>query len=281
MAETKPKRASEYDSEQVALVRKTCLYVATKLGDLMDDIVVVGGLVPTLLIDQEEPTEGREAHVGTLDLDIGLELALLDEGRYREVAERLRRAGFVLDENPQGNPTRHRWRHDESGVTVDFLIPPSEDGDRGGTIRHLEADFAAVIIPGLSLAFRDGVRVSLDGETIRGEKARRKVRVCGAGAFVVLKSLAFRQRGEEKDAYDLYYVVKYFGSDVSDVAARVRALMPDPQVEEALSFLAEDFAGHDSVGPIRAAEFIHGVPDEETQADVVGFVARLLGLCRE
>jgi hypothetical protein len=34
MAE-KPKRASEYRSEQIELVRATCLYVATKLGDLM------------------------------------------------------------------------------------------------------------------------------------------------------------------------------------------------------------------------------------------------------
>jgi hypothetical protein len=30
----------------VAEVRATCLYVATKLGDLMDELVVVGGLVP-------------------------------------------------------------------------------------------------------------------------------------------------------------------------------------------------------------------------------------------
>ena len=43
MAE-KPKRATEYKSEQVELVRSTCLYVATKLGDLMDVVVVVGGL---------------------------------------------------------------------------------------------------------------------------------------------------------------------------------------------------------------------------------------------
>ncbi len=39
----KPRRASEYRSDQVALVRSTCLYVATKLGDLMEDVVVVGG----------------------------------------------------------------------------------------------------------------------------------------------------------------------------------------------------------------------------------------------
>lgn len=77
----KPKRASDYKSEQVELVRATRLYVATKLGDLMDELVVVGGLVPSLLIDHEALSEDTAAHVGTMDLDIGLTLALLDEGR--------------------------------------------------------------------------------------------------------------------------------------------------------------------------------------------------------
>jgi len=72
----KPKRASEYKSEQLELVRETCLYIATKLGDLMDDVVVVGGLVPSLLIDQATLPEGTFAHVGTMDLDVGLKLAL-------------------------------------------------------------------------------------------------------------------------------------------------------------------------------------------------------------
>ena len=38
----KPKRATEYKSEQVELVKATCLYVATKLGDRMGDLVIAG-----------------------------------------------------------------------------------------------------------------------------------------------------------------------------------------------------------------------------------------------
>ena len=68
----KHQRASEYTSEQVALVCSTCLYVATKLGDLIDDVVVVGGLVPSLLIDQGSLPEGVSTQVGTMDLDVGL-----------------------------------------------------------------------------------------------------------------------------------------------------------------------------------------------------------------
>ncbi len=87
---TKPTTRDGYTSEQVELVRRTCLYVATKLGDLRDDLVIVGGLVPSLLIDQENLHENAEAHVGTLDLDVGLAIALLDEKRYEELTERLR-----------------------------------------------------------------------------------------------------------------------------------------------------------------------------------------------
>jgi len=58
----KPKTAEGYAPESLDAVRSMCLYMATKLGDLVDnDIVLVGGLVPSLLIDQE----GTERHAGT------------------------------------------------------------------------------------------------------------------------------------------------------------------------------------------------------------------------
>ena len=38
-------------------------------------------------------------------------------------------------------------------VTVDFLIPPSDETDQGNLIRHIESDLAAIITPGLELAF--------------------------------------------------------------------------------------------------------------------------------
>jgi hypothetical protein len=75
-----------YSPAQLERVRATCLYVATKLGDLLDDVVVVGGLVPSLIIDQNKLTAGAEPHLGTLDLDLGLALALLEGERYRTLA---------------------------------------------------------------------------------------------------------------------------------------------------------------------------------------------------
>ena len=277
----KPRRASEYTSDHVALVRATCLYVATKFGDLMDEVVVVGGLVPSLLIDQGALPAGTSAHVGTMDLDMGLKLALLAEGRYRTLIERLRDAGFAQDQTEEGRPTRHRWRITGLGsVTVDFLIQPSLATDQGGELRDIEKDFAAVIAPGLKLAFQDRRRVRIEGRTIFGEKATREIWVCGPGAFVVLKALAFLGRGENKDAYDLYYLVRNFGADVEDVAACLRPLSGDDEAQRALQVLRDDFLDHEGVGPRRVAEFLQGGPDDEIQADVVGFVRALLEACK-
>lgn len=273
----KPKLASEYKSEQVELVRAACLYVAMKLGDLMDDLLIVGGLVPSLIIDQETLGEDVDPHVGTMDLDVGLQLALLNEGRYRELSGRLRDAGFKMDTNDAGKPTRQRWAIENAGAaTLDFLIQPSREGDKPGRLRDLEADFAAIIAPGLRCAFRDRKRVTLRGTTLFGEKATREVWVSDAGAYVVLKALAFDSRGENKDAYDLFYVVRNYGAGVDDVAANLRPLLDDSEAQRALEILKRDFSEPDAVGPMRVAAFVTGGKDDVLQADVVGFVAQLL-----
>jgi hypothetical protein len=249
----------------------------------LDEVTVVGGLVPSLLIPQEDPDSGRVPHVGTLDLDLGLSLGLLDGSRYQELADRLRQAHFHPDVNERGKPTRQRWRLEGASdppSLVDFLIPPTREASEPGRLQNLEADLAAIVTPGLQLAFEDRERVTLQGETVLGERATRQVWVCGPGAYVVLKSLAFSKRGENKDAYDLFYLLQNYGAGVEDVARRLSPLLRAPEAAEAVEVLRRDFSEHDAVGPHRAAAFLHGGPDDQTQADVVGFVAQLLRLCK-
>lgn len=61
-----------------------------------------------------------DPHVGSLGLDLGLEVAMLDTGRYHTLAERLRGRDFEPDKNEQGNLTRQRWTHKKfKNVKVD------------------------------------------------------------------------------------------------------------------------------------------------------------------
>ena len=277
----KKPNAADYSPKTVALVRATTLYLATKLGDLLDDIVIVGGLVPSLLVPQDGAQGSTAHHVGTMDVDLGFALGLLDQQRYHEVCERLRNAGFSPDVNEAGKPTSQRWRVDVGGnvVTVDFLIPKASPQDVEGSLRNLEAGFAAIITPGLELAFQDRVKVTIRGETLLGEQAEREVWVCGPGAFVVLKALAFRNRGENKDAYDLVYLLQNYGTGVGDVADRLKPLLESPVAQEALTVLRNDFREARLTGPMRVAAFLGSPGDAAICADAAGAVRELLRLC--
>jgi len=274
----KPTTAAGYPPEMAEEARSMCLFVATILGDLWDDVVVIGGLVPYLIIDQQAVDLPR--HVGTRDLDLGLSLAVLDAERYKEISQRLRQRGFRPEQNAGGNPSRQTWGLPEARITIDFLIPPTPDGARPGRLQNLEPDFAAIVTPALPLAFMDRVVITMDGITPLGERAKRDVQVCGPAAFVILKAFALRLRGENKDAYDLVYVLQNFGAGVGDVAAHLSVLLQEPDTTRALGYLAEDFASPEHIGPKRRASFIAGRHDPDLQADAFGLVADLLARVR-
>lgn len=197
----------------------------------------------------------------------------------RRFSERLRAEGFRCDENDRGNATPQRWQR--QGLKVDFLIPPSTDAAQKPRIKHLEHDFAAVVMPGLELAFVDVHRVELTGPTLTGEMVTRTVNVCGSAAYVVLKANALHLRGEPKDAYDLCYVLWRAPEGVAAIAARLRQLENlDPTgVASAVERLRSDFVSMDALGPQRAADFSVADDDERDAllADSFGLVADLLG----
>lgn len=280
----KPRERSGYRPEETLQVESACLTVAVTLGALMDDLCIVGGLVPSLIIDRElNHQEGNdETHPGTNDLDVGIAVALLDDGQYTEISHRLRQEGFEPDTNDSGNPTLQRWKWRDLNVTVDFLLSPVEGAEVGGRVLALEGDFGVLIAPGLELAFHEREQVNIEGHTLKGERATRTVPVCGPGAFVVLKAFAFGDRGEPKDAFDLVYVIRRWPSGAEAIADRLAQHVerhPDVVVE-ALSILVRDFGSPDLIGPLRVAEFEGATDDrDEVAADAHGYVDDLIRVC--
>lgn len=281
----KPRERSGYRREETLQVESACLTVAVTLGALMDDLCIVGGLVPSLIIDRElgADEDPDESHPGTNDLDVGIAVALLDDRQYAEIGRRLRQEGFEPDTNEKGNPTLQRWRWGDLKVTVDFLLPPVEDADVGGRVLALDEDFGVLIAPGLELAFDEHEHVTIDGHTLKGERVTRTIPVCGPGAFVVLKAFAFGDRAEPKDAFDLVYVIRRWPGGAEAIADRL-ARHAEPHhdvVTAALQLLVRDFGSPDLIGPLRVAEFegATGTGRDEVAADAQGYVDDLLGAC--
>lgn len=276
----KPSTENGYFLEDLKLIRRTCLYAATRLGDLREDMVVVGGLVPSLLIDGDQPENEYKSvlsrHVGTLDLDIGLSLGLLDTGRYKKFAKRLREAGFRNDVKESGEKRTHRWVIEMEGrrIELDFLVSKSDEQDKGGgEILNIEGDFSAIVTPGLHLAFEDYERIELR-ERIPGKgKAKREIKVAGPAAFLILKSLAFDLRGTNKDAYDLYYVLRNYPGGTEEIAQRFNNFKKGGVVASSLDILKRDFRNEDMIGPQSVANFVaSNEQNTEIRADIVAFI---------
>jgi hypothetical protein len=272
---TKPATASGYRPEHLQAVRGACLDLFATIGDMVEDVVIVGGLVPSLLID---PVSARgEVHVGTVDLDLGLQVGLARNAHYHRLATRLRDHGFEPGRDERGELTRHRWVSRPRGILVDFLTP--QGSRRKGTLAKVDTDLEAFATPGLALAFADREWVVMNNPASGTQEGR--LPVCGPGAFVILKALAFRSRRANKDAYDIDYVLRHYGDNVDAVARRMRPLQADAVGREALGCLREDFADLGSIGSVAVAAFLGRRDDEGFRADVAGLVQRLMqGLAR-
>jgi len=284
----KPRHRSGYTAEATLQVRSACLSMVVSLGAFLDDLCVVGGFVPSLLIDsrpaQSKLGDGDDLHPGTRDLDMGLAATLLDGERYAELSSRLRQEGFEPDANESGQTTLQRWCHRDLDVTIDFLMAPLPGQGGSQRIQALEGDFGAVITPGIELAFAERVDVEIDGAIIGGGHAKRTIPVCGPAAFVVLKALAFGDRGEPKDAFDLVYVIRHTPNASPEIADRLvlHARVQEDIVTKALSLLQRDFEAVTSLGPSRAAAFEHVDRSDRANAaaDAHGHVVELLAACR-
>jgi len=276
MVEQKPHSASEYNSETTELIVRTSLHLATVLGDFKEDIVIVGGMVPYFLVDQKnQPYE--QQHMGSLDVDIGLHVALLNEERYEEIAVRLKGAGFAPGTNDKGNLTRQSWRHSKhSNAVVEFLM--DADGEPS-KLQNLTGELAALIIPGIKLAFRDRQLIHLSGRTLDDAIADRDIYVCGPGAFLVLKALAFQSRAKGKDAYDIYYVARNYGSTVEEISGHIKPLLNEEIAHRGINFLKQNFETLDHNGPIKIAQFLGRGGEEELRADISGAIMGIVRQC--
>lgn len=276
MAEKNRTRA-DYPQEALEVVKAGLLFVAVKLGDLLDEIVVVGGVAPSLLVDQHA---ARQRHAGTTDLDLALSLSVLSDEKYRDISGRLREAGFAPATKQDGKIIRQTWAMTGKlgRITIDFLIPRSDRADPKRLLQDLEKDFGAIRTQGLELAFADRRSIDLDGVTIEGDRARRTVSVAGPAAMLVLKAFAFDHRGAEKDAYDVFYLVYELGFEA--VANTLNAYLQRADFAEdikaALALLKRDFAAADGVGAGSVARFLGTPSDEDLRADVVGVLGAVL-----
>ncbi len=166
----------DYSADQVEAARSVLLELVHLLGEYRDDIVVVGGWVPQLILPP-----GPKQHVGSIDVDLALNHRNLREAGYATIQALLLRRGYEQD--PRQPFIFHRTvvvNGNAIKVEVDFLAGEYEGTGRKHRTQPVHEGRARKA-RGCDLAFDLYVETDLEGELPEGgrdQAARQSVIGC-------------------------------------------------------------------------------------------------------
>ncbi len=259
MATTK----NEYDSLSVEAASRVLLELARLLYEYREGIVIVGGTVPSLILDPSMPE-----HIGSIDVDIALDQYVIQEIGYRSIMQLLSKRGYARGDQPFIFYRTLQIDEREITVEVDFLA-----GEYGGTSKKHRTQVVQNMRPRKSracdLAFLNPIQVSIEGTLPEGGKDRASIQVVAIVPFLMMKAQALSSRLKEKDAYDIYYCISNFPGGVDALVEDFRSFPTHSLIHEGLSILKEKFSSPDAVGPVFVSMFL-----DETDPDTRAFIQR-------
>jgi hypothetical protein len=259
---------TDYDATTTARCERALVTLLGDIGPWRERIYLVGGLAPRYLVG-ELPVDAP-SHVGTTDIDLVIGLAVGDETleTYRTLQSNLQKAHF------EQNGPSFRWTRDVAGVNVIVEFLCDTQAVPAGWVFRPKAGVtgsrvAAFNVRGAQLAGSDFIECEIEADRLDGGGVSRvTVRVANLLPYTVLKILAFQDRHENKDAYDLVFCLLNFGDgpDAAGQAAARSAVARDPRVTEAIALLEERFRDVDQDGPAAYATFLAEPGDAEDAA---------------
>lgn len=284
MTPTEPQSAADYDDRTTAAVKAVLLEIGQILGSFQGKFAVIGGAVPWLLLGNEDMP-----HVGTLDVDLGLDAEALGEGEYATLVEALMGNGYEQrKELRRFQLVRNVPAADGGGaidIIVDFLMPRHAEIVKN--VPPLINEFAVQRASGADLAVRFYQMVAIDGPMPGGGTNRVEIAVCSIPALLAMKGHAVQGRYKQKDAYDIYYCVRNYPGGVTALADACRPLLEHASGEQGYRHIDEKFDVVDGYGPTCVRRFVEDSQilgertPEQWQQDAFGQVdawLRALGL---
>lgn len=251
--------AADYDSRAVEAARRVLLELTRVLGEYDEEIAVVGGWVPPLLM----PEAG---HIGSTDVDLALDHEALQEPGYATLRALLERSDYYADEEQNYVFYRDVTLGDglePDPVVVEVDLVAAEYGLAGKKRQSQPVqDLRARKARGADLVFdrRLAEEVPVEGPLPDGAILRTRVRVAGPVPFLVMKANAIARRDKPKDAYDVWFLLSNHRAGLDGLAAAVAEHADHGLVREALGHLADAFASVDHVGPRAVADFLELEP---------------------
>ena len=254
MTPGEPQYASDYDDRTTAAVKAVLVEIGQILGSFKGKFAVVGGAVPWLLLGDNEDMP----HVGTLDLDLGLDAAALGDGEYANLVEALLGHGYAQRKELRRFQLVRQIATADGGtpidVIIDFLMP--KDAEIVKNVPPLISEFAVQRADGADLAVRFYQMVAIAGAMPNGGTNRVEVAVCSIPALLAMKGHAIAGRYKQKDAYDIYYCIRNYPGGPQALAEACRPLLEIASGAAGYEYIADKFDTPEGFGPTCVRHFV-------------------------
>lgn len=256
-----PRTVSQFVPGVVEASRAVLGELGVILRPYLQNLVLIGGWAPYFLLRAHEQ---QVDHVGSIDIDLAVHPRITEKGGYASIAQLITARGYQPPQDELADIFEFRYDrrlispYDQKPYTirVDFLT--LEAGDPATERRHrtVQPDLRAFKASGCELAFEQPAVIEIHAKLPdAGGEATVQWQVANIAASLVMKSLALGGRYKEKDAYDLFYLVRHYQQGPASVVESVRLLLHLPVVQEACRHLRQAFGDIRATGPAWVANF--------------------------
>jgi hypothetical protein len=255
-------------SESVTESSKSVLLEALRiLSGYRDYLVLSGGWAPYFILERFGES-GK--HCGSVDIDFVLNPRLINLRVYETIVSLIMKRGYkpYVAEDGEVLPYRFYRRvkspldEAEYNIEVDFISEPdvvkrlSPD-----SFLAVQKDLQAVVIRGSSIVFSHNFEHAIKGMLPSGAETRVVTKVSDLVGCLATKGLALKGRYKEKDAYDIFLVLRHYQEGTKKAAKEVRKFLGESVVAEALQEIQDKFRSVRSEGPFQVAYFL--APEDE------------------
>lgn len=245
----------DYRAGQVEAAQRVLIELMQLCSEYRDCMLIIGGWVPELMF----PNAG---HVGSIDVDVLLDHQGLRDTGYATIAR-------VLEKNGYRKHPRHYFSyvkevtvgHRAYEVDVDFLA--GRDAGTADTKRsqHVQG-IRALKASGADGAFSHPPQImKLVGRRPDGANDSADVRVVAVVPYFIMKCEAMG-RGKQKDAYDLYFVLKHYPGGPAALFAEFSPFCNQSMVHSMAEKMQEKFGSMESAGIKDVVDFTEARGDE-------------------
>jgi hypothetical protein len=229
-------------------LRRVLAGIYTALGDVSDNMHLVGGLVPDLLVKNK--LSYLKEYLGTLDIDLAVKFAVSEKSKFRNLYNILRSMGFEKQKTDDGmDVMSHSFIRYESGykpIVLD-LITDDKFKPAADKLKEIAPNVEAVKFRGVYLVFNDFIAIDLG---VSGRKKSVRIKIPNIIPFLTLKAFAYSDEDNRaaKDAYDIWYTIVNFKDGPVSVREALLKYKSNKDVLDAFKTIYRHFNDESSSG---------------------------------